>query len=854
MSYRFLKQKKFLFFLLIILLLFISFPLLSQSNSGDFLTIEEREWLKSQNNKIRLAPCPGWEPMEMFEDDGTYHGMVADYIHIIEKNLDIKFKIIRAESWAEILDMARNRQLDMISAAKETPERKEYMDWTRPFFKSVNTIIVQKKFKGNLQDLQDMKMVTGVPEGYYTYEYFKEKYPKLNLVHVKDGLEGMKKVAFGEIDAMIMEVPHALYYIDKYNITNLRLGGTSDFYTDFSIGTRNDWPIFHSIMAKAIDQITEQQRKQINKKWIGLELPHFYQNKIFWYIIVIAFLIPGIITITILLWNRTLKIQVAQRTEELRFNETRLEALLELNHFDDASMKKVLQFAFKKTVQLTRSSFGYIVLAGVDDLVYSIDSLKKYPFEKDVVHHTSSGFPLSTVGLWGDAIKKKAPVIANNYPMTNPLKKGLPEEYPSIVRYMNIPVFNNNKIVAVAGVGNKKTDYDDSDLRQLTLLMEGIRRIIQRKEAETALRNSEKLFRDLVEHSLTGISIIQDNKTVYMNPEQQSIPGLIPILKSGETKNIHPEDNKKVKEFFDALKYGKSKELELNFRFYPDVGKSKTLEDMKWVNCRVNKIKYQGRKAVLLNIIDMTRAKELERLLFVQEKMVSMGHITAGIAHEIRNPLSGINIHLSNLEKFFRNNIDPSEKIKKILDILRFDAGRIESIIRRAMDFSKPNKPKFIITDINNSVKKVIQLTSVSLRKQNTVLESRLKNDLPKCYAEPQLIEDVIFNLITNATDAMKGMSKDKKLIVSSSVQDGLIVINVDDTGPGVDDHLREKIFEPFFTTKDYSTGIGLSICHRIIEDHGGILYVESNSWGSARFVMKIPVWREKDSDIKEQS
>ncbi len=850
--YKFSTQKISHFFPLTLFLLLIFTPCISHSNSEDFLTIEEREWLDAHNSEIRLAPCPGWEPMEIIKEDGSYHGMVADYIHILEKLLDIKFKIIQVESWNKVQDMARNRELDIISAAKETPERKSYMDWTEPYFKSVNTIITQKSVTGelNIQRLQNTGMVTGVPEGYYTYDYFKEKYPKLNLVHVKDALDGIKQLAFDGIDAMIMEVPHALYYIEKYNISNLRMAGISDFHSDFSVGTRNDWPILHSIMVKAVAQITQEQRKEINNKWIGLELTPFYKNTTFWYIIIALLAVTGTTTAMTLLWNRSLKVQVSQRTEESKLNEMRLEALLKLNNFDYDSMEKVMEFAFKEAVRLTKSCFGYLAFAGQDGIVYCIDSSQKYSSAKepeDSFHYSSAGFPIETMGLWGDAINEKKPVIANDYLATNPLQEGIPKQYSDIVRYMNIPVFNNNEIVAVAGVGNKETDYDESDLRQLTLLMEGMWQLIQRRNAETSLRNSEKLFRDLVENSLTGISIIQNGKTIYRNPEHENMVGLISIIESEKAFNIHPEDKEKVTRFFNFLRSGKAEEFELDFRFYPSVESLKRFADMKWVNCRANEIKYQDKKAVLLNIIDTTRAKEFERLLFIQEKMVSLGRVTAGIAHEVRNPLSGINIHMRNLEKLFSNYNNPSEKITKILRLIQSDANRIESIIRRAMDFSKPYNPCFTATDINMPVKKAIQLTATTLRKKGTLIEIQLKTDLPLCYAEPQLIEDVILNLITNASDAMKGM-QEKKITIVSFIRKNQIIVTVDDTGPGVESHLFEKIFEPFFTTKDYSTGIGLSICHRILTDHGGTLRVEPNPQSGARFILEIPVWKKNEN------
>ena len=114
-------------------------------------------------------------------------------------------------------------------------------------------------------------------------------------------------------------------------------------------------------------------------------------------------------------------------------------------------------------------------------------------------------YPVATTGLWGEAVRQRRPVITNDYAAPNPLKKGHPEGHVAIARHMNIPVFEGKRIVAVAGVGNKETQYDESDVRELTLLMQGMWRLLQRKEADEALRLSELRLRqiiDLVPHMI----------------------------------------------------------------------------------------------------------------------------------------------------------------------------------------------------------------------------------------------------------------------------------------------------------------------------------------------------------------
>jgi len=363
----------------------------------------------------------------------------------------------------------------------------------------------------------------------------------------------------------------------------------------------------------------------------------------------------------------------------------------------------------------------------------------------------------------------------------------------------------------------------------------------EHKRVDEALRESEKRFRDLIENSLVGISIIQDGQIVYQNPEQERLLGPLPRSpKLTDFESIHPDDSKKVKEFNEKMASGKIETYETEFRFYPMDKAGKRL-DIKWVLCRASTIEYGGKEAILVNMMDVTRTRQLENLLRIQDKMSSLGRVAAGIAHEIRNPLSGINIYLGTLEKMYDRE-NTSEKVNQIFSQLKSASGKIESVIRRVMDFSKPSEPKFVLTNINKPVEEAVSLSSVTLRKRGIKLDKALAEDMQPCRADPHLIEQVILNLVTNAAEAMKNVQGAKIIEVSSSIESNRVVVRVSDSGLGVPLHLREKIFDPFYTTKNGSTGIGLSLSHRIITDHGGSLNVYPSKWGGAEFKIEIPL------------
>jgi signal transduction histidine kinase len=240
-------------------------------------------------------------------------------------------------------------------------------------------------------------------------------------------------------------------------------------------------------------------------------------------------------------------------------------------------------------------------------------------------------------------------------------------------------------------------------------------------------------------------------------------------------------------------------------------------------------------------MIDMTRPKKLEKLLIVQDKMASLGRVAAGIAHEIRNPLSGINIYLNTLEKFFDRD-EEREKVKQVFHHLQSASRKIESVIRRVMDFSKPSQPNFILTNVNGPIEEALTLTATTLRKSDVLLEIELTRDLPTCRLDPQQFEEVILNMINNAADSLRGVVGQKRIKVTSGVHKQHVAVRILDSGPGILAENRKKVFDPFFTTKADSTGIGLSICQRIISDHHGEINVQTNQWGGTEFRISIPI------------
>ena len=281
------------------------------------LTPDEKTWLKTHDNTIRLAPCPGWEPMESFDENSGYKGMVADYIRLIEKKLNFRFQIVRYDSWSDILEAAKQGNVDIIAAAHPTPERWAFMNWTDPYLEFPAVIITHQSDPRDLTPEIMQGMSVGVCQDYVVETFLKKNSPDLNLIPMTTGMEGLEKVSFGELDAMILELPNAFHTIEKQHITNLRMAGHTQWVARYAIGINKAYPQLHTIIQKTLNVITPREKRLIRGRWIGLEQSILLHKKPLWYgaaaiVFAILVIITGIGTI-----NRTLKKRVEQATADL---------------------------------------------------------------------------------------------------------------------------------------------------------------------------------------------------------------------------------------------------------------------------------------------------------------------------------------------------------------------------------------------------------------------------------------------------------------------------------------------------------------------------------------------------------
>jgi two-component system NtrC family sensor kinase len=254
------------------------------------------------------------------------------------------------------------------------------------------------------------------------------------------------------------------------------------------------------------------------------------------------------------------------------------------------------------------------------------------------------------------------------------------------------------------------------------------------------------------------------------------------------------------------------------------------------------------------------RLKETQMQLVQTEKMASLGQLVAGLAHEINNPLAFV---LNNLYTIDREaqRLDSGApplpeaerrrvlKIRARLDDMRLGLEQVRDLVTDLRTFSRLDEGKFKTVDIPESIESVLRFLRHRMSGRIRVEKRYAGRRSLSCYAGQ--LNQVLLNVVANAIDAIEGPGV---ITIATAEQEGLFVISVRDTGPGIPESIRQRIFEPFFTTKPVGRGmgLGLAICYSILQAHGGSIEVASPALGGAEFLIKIPLALEARDDCTE--
>jgi two-component system, NtrC family, sensor kinase len=261
-----------------------------------------------------------------------------------------------------------------------------------------------------------------------------------------------------------------------------------------------------------------------------------------------------------------------------------------------------------------------------------------------------------------------------------------------------------------------------------------------------------------------------------------------------------------------------------------------------YLSCSCYPLIESGQVVGAINITkDITKEINLQKMMMQQEKLASIGRLSAGVAHEINNPLTTILTSTLLLQEDFGEN-DP---IYRELQTVADEALRCRKIVASLLDFARQTRPTRKLTDLNDVVIRSCMLTKKLAAFNDVDIQLELDETLVEAYVDKGQIEQSLINLVLNAIEATEPGGK-IRLSTRLNRESGEIEIAISDTGIGIPSGYLDKIFDPFFTTTENGTGLGLAVTHGLIEQHGGCIDVDSTPGRGTCFTIKLKIDQEK--------
>lgn len=359
---------------------------------------------------------------------------------------------------------------------------------------------------------------------------------------------------------------------------------------------------------------------------------------------------------------------------------------------------------------------------------------------------------------------------------------------------------------------------------------------------EKKARASEESYRQLVESLPVSVLILKDYQILYVNQAAVSIIGAPSKEVLVGRSILEFIDREYLRRFQERYEYLKKERKLLNNTEYKF-----TRLDGKKVYFEVSSlfVNFEGSEAVLSIGMDISDKKEqTAQLLQKSEKLALLGQMAAGIAHEIRNPLTSI--------KGFVQLFKSSNQKEEYFDIVLSELDRINAIVGEFLVLAKPTADIFEVQDIKVLINEVVTLINTQSILHNVEIIVEYVQELPLIHCEKNQLKQVFLNILKNAIEAMPkgGMIK----IKVQDRADGHISIQVTDQGTGIPKERIPSLGEPFYTTKEKGTGLGLMICYKIIENHNGRLTITSKVSEGTVIEITLPADRQYAMEMQEIS
>jgi PAS domain S-box-containing protein len=888
-----------LLFILILMVVFGAFrsnAALNEADSSIGLTSEEKTWLRNHPVLV-LAPSPDFPPVEFFDKKGAHTGITADYIRLIERKLGITFRINRLSGWQEIMESTAKGEVDVWGAATRTPERSSMMYFTEPYLSFPAVIVVRKgTFHGlTLENLKNLKVVS--LSRHVTDDYLNEHFPHLDTIRVQDVPTGLRMVSFGTADAIVVNEATASYYTGELGLTNLTVAGQSDIDWPLSLASRREWPELHSILQKALVAVTDDERTTLIKKWVNLEREGYISPRAFALTLFACFGTALLVVVSVLAWNRSLHRMVAKHTKMLKseLNERhRVERELikgeeRLSRFFSAAFEGIFFHQNGIIVDVNPASLdilGYrpddVIGRDIMDFVFP-DSAQ---YVLDRIRNHSPG-PYEVLGLTKAGTTIPLEIRARSIEITDAITRVVgfrdiserKRHETDLRRSQEALETKTESLEAIRSIADKlhrtldlKTVAEQSVDAMMLRSGSPAVAIFLLNEAGTHLEMLfsngfvgdivEKSKRLPVQGSLSGLAI--ESRRVVISSElafdSRVEPGVgellhahgycgaasVPLLAEEKVLgvlNLLYQDCRMLSAAIESelLIIGQTVGLAVSHAVNVAHLKEEMAVRIK-AQTDLQRLNAELEQRVVTRTAELEEAKER-----AEEADRLKSAFLATMSHELRTPLNSIIGFTGILLMGLVGPLNPEQE--KQLNMVQDSARHLLELINDVLDISKIEAGRIELVsesfDIRDAIGKSIEkIAPMALKKGLGVKTTLATGGI--VIGDRRRVEQILINLLTNAVK----FTDQGEVRVNSRVENGQIILSIEDTGIGIQPKDMETLFKPFrqvdsgLTRQYEGTGLGLSISQRLTEAMGGAIRAESE-WGKgSRFLLTLPVKR----------
>jgi len=510
--------------------------------------------------------------------------------------------------------------------------------------------------------------------------------------------------------------------------------------------------------------------------------------------------------------------QTEERTAEadVRCNETRMRSLVNILQYQADSVQDFLDYALNEAIQLTGSKIGYLYRYHEDRREFVLNSWSREVMRECTVVNPQTCYELDKTGLWGEAVRQRQPILVNDFTAAHPLKKGYPEGHAKLFKYLTVPVFSGGKIVGVVGVANKESDYHETDILQLTLLMEAVWKVVERREAEDKERQAMRSLH-MLSRCNKAIALAEEDAGLTREICQILVAeggwrlAWVGLAEDGPGKRVRPvaqagfEDGylEMIETTWDESPTGRGP-TGTAIRTGKPVICQNLLTDPSFAPWREAAIRYgytasialplthktgvfgalnlyaadpdalapaevellrrlADNLAYALRVMRMKAAGEqamrkhdaLEAQLHQSQKMEAVGRLAGGVAHDFNNMLAVIAGHA---EMALEQAAPYSALHADLLEIQKA-AQRSADLTRQLLAFARKQTIAPKVLDLNDTITGMLKMLG-RLIGEDIDLLWKPANPLWPVNMDPAQIDQILVNLVVNARDAIAGVGK----------------------------------------------------------------------------------------------